>query len=182
MRETRRSILGTFSSERQCSDCFGSGNIPETKCKPCAGEGVLKQQEEIKLQIPAGIDNGEMIRMPGKGEAIRGGESGDLYIKIHVKAHNDFVRSGRDIRMDLNIKLSDALLGGSYTVPTLEKPIDLKIPQGITHGEVLRVPEKGIPREHGGRGDLLVKVKIDLPKNLSKNAKKLVEELKKEGI
>lgn len=182
VRETRRSILGTFSSTRECSSCTGVGKVPETPCKKCAGQGVVQQQEEIKLTIPAGISNGEMIRLPGKGEAIRGGEAGDLYIKIHVKPHEHFVRSGNDLRMNLNVKLTDALLGNTYTIPTLEKEIELKVPAGITHGEVLRVPKKGIPRENGTRGDLLVVVKIDLPNRLSRTAKKLVEELQKEGL
>lgn len=180
--ETRRSVLGTFTSARECKECNGTGKIPKTPCKKCKGKGVVQQQEEINLSIPAGIDNGEMIRLPGKGEAIPSGTAGDLYIKVHVRSHKDFVRSGKDIRMSLNVKLTDALLGSTYTVPTLEKPIELKIPSGITHGEVLRVRNKGIPREDGGRGDLLVAVHIDLPKKLSRSAKKIIEELKKEGI
>jgi len=182
IRETRRSILGTFTNTRECSDCSGAGKIPKNPCKKCKGEGVLKQQEEIKLKIPAGIDNGEMIRLPGRGEAVKGAQAGDLYIKIHVKPHKEFVRSGHDLRMSLNVKLSDALLGATYTIPTLESDIELKIPAGITHGEVLRVRGKGIPREQGTRGDLLVAIHIDLPKKLSRSAKKLVEDLKKEGL
>lgn len=182
VRETRRSVLGTFSSTRECGSCAGTGKVPEESCKRCSGEGVVQQQEEIQLTIPAGISNGEMIRLPGKGEAVRGGQAGDLYIKIHVKPHEHFVRSGNDLRMNLNIKLTDALLGSTYTIPTLEKDIELKIPAGIAHGEVLRVPKKGIPRENGSRGDLLVSVRIDLPNRLSRNAKKLVEELQKEGL
>ncbi|MAZ67678.1 molecular chaperone DnaJ [bacterium] len=182
IRETRRSMLGTFTSTRECSECHGIGKIPKTPCEGCKGQGVYRQQEEIKLSIPAGIDNGEMIRLPGRGEAVRGGESGDLYVKVHVRPHKDFIRSGKNLRLNLNVKLTDALLGGSYTIPTLEKSIELKIPAGITHGEVLRVPGKGIPREHGTRGDLLVTVRIDLPKKLSRNAQKLVEELRKEGV
>lgn len=182
VRETRRSVLGTFSSTRECNECHGIGKVPKNPCKKCKGQGVLHQQEEITLTIPAGIDNGEMIRLPGKGEAIQGGESGDLYIKIHVQPHKDFVRTGRDIRMNLNVKLSDALLGATYTIPTLENEIQLKVPTGVSHGEVLRVPKKGIPSERGGRGDLLVAVHIDFPKKLSRSVKKLVEELKKEGV
>lgn len=180
--ETRRSVLGTFSSARECKECHGTGKIPKTVCKECKGHGVMQRQEEIKLVIPVGIDNGEMIRLTGKGEAIRGGTAGDLYIKIHVRTHKEFVRTGRDIRMSLNVKLTDALLGSTYTIPTLENEIELKIPAGITHGEVLRIRGKGIPRDDSSRGDLLVAVHIDLPKKLSRSAKKLIEELKEEGI
>jgi len=182
IRETRRSILGTFTNARECADCHGTGKIPKTPCKKCRGEGVLQAQEEIKLTIPAGIDNGEMIRMPERGEALRGAQAGDLYIKVHVKPHKDFIRSGKDLRMSLNVKLSDALLGGTYTIPTLEKSIELKIPAGVSHGEVLRIKNKGIPVEGSAVGDLLVGIHIDLPKKLSRSAKKLVEELKKEGM
>lgn len=182
VRETRRSLLGTFTSERVCGVCTGTGKVPKDTCKTCAGEGVQKLQEEIALDIPAGIDNGEMIRLPGRGEAVKGGTAGDLYIKIHVRPHETFVRSGRDIKMDLNVKLTDALLGAHYTIPTLEKNIELKIPAGITHGETLRVPKKGIAKDNGTHGDLLVRITIDLPKSLSRNAKKLITELKNEGI
>ena len=182
--ETRRSLFGTFTSERSCSTCSGLGKVPKEKCTECTGEGVRKQQEEITLQIPSGIDNGEMIRLPGKGEAVKGGASGDLYVKIHVHPHDTFTRSGVDIKMNLNVKLTDAILGGAYTVPTLEEPMKLKIPAGINHGETLRAKGKGIARgsEGGTRGDLLVTVKIDLPKRLSRKAKKLVTELQDEGI
>ncbi len=182
VKETRRSMLGTFTSNRECSECSGTGKIPKVACKKCKGHGVLNQQDEINLSIPAGIDNGEMIRLPERGEAIKNGKAGDLYVKVHVRPHKDFVRSGSDLRMNLKIKMTDALLGATYSIPTLEKDIDLKIPTGVTHGEILRIAGKGVPKERTGRGDLLVTIKIDLPKKLSKSAKKLVEELKSEGI
>ncbi len=180
--ETRRSILGTFTSARPCGTCHGTGKVPKTPCKVCSGAGVLKRQEEITLAIPAGIDNGEMVRLPGKGEAIRNGTPGDLYIKIHVKPHAVFVRSGSDIRMHLDVKLTDALLGATYTIPTLEKDIELKVPAGVSHGEVLRIRGKGIQRADKSRGDLLVAIRIDLPKKLSRNARKLIEDLRAEGV
>ncbi|PCI28307.1 molecular chaperone DnaJ [Candidatus Kaiserbacteria bacterium] len=182
VKETRRSMLGTFTSNRECSDCNGTGKIPKVVCKKCKGHGVLNQQDEINLSIPAGIDNGEMIRLPERGEAIKNGKAGDLYVKVHVRPHKDFIRNGSDLRMNLKIKMTDALLGATYSIPTLEKEIDLKIPAGVTHGEILRIAGKGIPKERSGRGDLLVTIQINLPKKLSKSAKKLVEELKSEGI
>lgn len=182
IRETRRSLLGTISSERTCQVCHGSGKTPKHPCATCSGEGVVNQQEEIKLSIPAGIDNGEMIRMPHMGEALRGGTAGDLYIKVHVTPDTRFTRTGNDLRTSLSVKLTDALLGSTYTVPTLDGSIELTVPAGITHGEVLRVPSKGIPREGSTRGDMLVRVAIDLPKKLSRTQKKLVEELQKAGV
>jgi molecular chaperone DnaJ len=182
IRETRSSLLGTFTSMRTCPQCRGVGTIPEKVCASCKGQGVLKRQEEVTIHIPAGISAGEMIRLPEKGEAILGGNSGDLYIKIHVTPHEKFTRVGNDISMQLNIKLTDALLGATYTIPTLENDIELKVPAGVSHGEILRVRGKGVPNESGGRGDLLIKTAIDMPAKLSKKTKKLIEELREEGV
>jgi molecular chaperone DnaJ len=144
--------------------------------------GVVKKQQEVKIVIPAGIDNGEMIRLSGQGEAVPGGVSGDLYVKIHIRRDPTFVKDGNDIRMDLKVKLSDALLGGEYSVATLDGDIKVKIPAGVAHGEVLRVKGKGVPIEKNKRGDLLIRVGISLPGKLSGEAKRLVEALRKEGI
>jgi molecular chaperone DnaJ len=180
--ETKNSFLGAFSTVRTCTTCNGSGKVPTQKCKICHGAGILRKQEEIKIKIPAGIDNGEMIRLTGAGEAVAGGIPGDLYIKIHVKKHSTFRKEGANLVADLNIKLSTALLGGDYSLETLDGNISIKIPAGISHGEILRVRNKGIPVERNKRGDILVKINIQLPHKLSKTAAKLIEELKKEGI
>ena len=180
--EVRRSFMGSFSTVKECSTCFGKGEVPETPCKKCSGEGVIKKNEEISVKIPTGIQNGEMIRMTSKGEAVPGGIAGDLYIKIHVDKHPVFRREGNDLLMNLNVKLSDALLGAEYKVETLDGNITVKIPEGISFGETLRVKEKGIPAGVGRRGDLLVKVVINIPKKLSRATKKLIEELRREGM
>jgi len=181
IRETRKSFLGSFTSVRECPACHGKGQVPKEKCAECRGEGVKKKEEEIKFIIPAGINDGEMIRMPGRGEAVIGGTTGDLYIKIHVKPDAEFKRDGFNITKNLSIKLTDALLGAEYTVPTLDGDITLKVPMGISHGEVLRVKNKGVPNGKG-RGDLLVKIRIDFPQKLSRSAKALIEDLRKEGL
>lgn len=180
--ETKNSFLGQFTTVRTCNNCNGSGKVPTQKCKVCHGIGVLKKQEEIDIQIPAGIDNGEVIRLTGAGEAVAGGIPGDLYIKVHVKKHPLFHKEGANLVTDLNIKLTTALLGGEYSLETLDGTIVLKIPQGVNNGEILRVKGKGVPVERNRRGDILVKVHIQLPTKLSKSAAKLIEELKKEGI
>ncbi|HVS79845.1 MAG TPA: molecular chaperone DnaJ [Candidatus Paceibacterota bacterium] len=182
IREMRRSIFGSFATETTCDTCYGSGKMPKVKCKECGGLGVVKKQQEVKIVIPAGIDNGEMIRLSGQGEAVPGGVSGDLYVKIHIRRDPTFVKDGNDIRMDLKVKLSDALLGGEYSVATLDGDIKVKIPAGVAHGEVLRVKGKGVPIEKNKRGDLLIRVGISLPGKLSGEAKRLVEALRKEGI
>ena len=180
--ETRRSFLGTFATERVCEACHATGKVPKDRCKDCHGEGVRKQEEEITIMIPAGINDGEMIRLSGKGEAISGGSAGDLYVKVHVKPHSVLHKEGNDLIMSLNVKLTDALLGGSYSVDTLDGPLSVKIPAGISHGEILRVRDKGVPTDSGSRGDLLIRVHITLPSKLSKKAKKAVEELRAEGV
>lgn len=179
--ETKRSFIGTFSTVSTCSVCRGTGSIPEKKCNVCSGEGIVHGQKKINVRVPAGIENGEMIRISGEGEAISNGEPGDLYIKVHVKKHPKFSKEGADILTDLPVKLTDALLGATYTVETLEKPVEIKIPVGVSDGELLRVRNKGVPTQHG-RGDLLVKVNVTFPEKLSRKAKKLVEELKDEGV
>lgn len=182
LHEERRSFMGMFSSVRTCDQCNGRGQIPKEKCQDCRGMGIRRKEEEISVKIPAGIDNGEMIRLGGAGEAVAGGTPGDLYIKIHVRRHSIFKKEGNNLVMALNVKLSGALLGEEYNVSTLEGDIKVKIPQGITHGEILRIKGKGVPIEKGRRGDLLIRVNIDLPRKLSRNAERLIEELKKEGI
>ncbi len=180
--ETKRSFLGSFTSVRECTACHGSGRVPKEICKTCSGIGVLRKEEDVPINIPAGMDNGEMIRMTGMGEAVPGGISGDLYIKIHVKPHPKFKKEGANLVTDLNIKLSDALLGGSYTIPTLDGDIEVKIPESVAFGEILRIRGKGIPVERNKRGDLLIKLHIQLPNNLSRKAKRIIEDLKEEGI
>lgn len=181
IREVKRTFFGQFESAVVCSKCQGKGKIPKTKCSICHGHGVIKRESEIKVKIPAGIENGEMIRLSGGGEAVAGGENGDLYIKVYVKKHSVFRKEGENLFMDLKIKLSDALLGGQQVIKTLDGDISLKIPEGVVHGEVLRIRGKGVPTG-GRRGDILLKISIDIPKKLSKNAKKAIELLKEEGL
>jgi len=182
IRETRRSFIGTFTSMSECTKCHGRGTIPEKACKTCDGAGVLKKSEEIKVMIPAGIENGEMIRLSGRGEAISNGPAGDLYVKIHVEKDKVFTREGDNLKMDLNIKLTDALLGGHYKIKTLSGELDLKIPTGISAGELLRVKGEGVGAKGSKRGDLLIKVIIPTPTKISTKAKKLIEDLKQEGL
>ncbi len=181
--ETRKSFFGVFTSVVDCGTCHGRGQIPEEKCPICKGVGVEKREESVTIKIPAGISVGEMIRLSGAGEAVPGGISGDLYVKVHIASHPVFTREGNNIVMDLNIKLSDALLGGEYTISTIEgNTLSLKIPAGVSFGEILRVREKGVPIDVKRRGDLLVKLNIKMPGKLSKRVETIIEELKKEGI
>ncbi|MDP3726535.1 MAG: molecular chaperone DnaJ [bacterium] len=180
--ETKASFFGSFMSVKECSVCRGKGEVPKKTCTLCRGVGIIRKQEEIPIKIPPGIQDGEVIRLSGAGEAISGGISGDLYIRVHVGKHPVFKREGNNIVMNLDIKLTDALLGGEYSIETLDGVITLKVPSNISFGEMLRVRNKGVPTGIGKRGDMLVKLNIRLPKNLSKKASQLFDELKKEGI
>lgn len=180
--ETRNSFFGSFTSTRVCPKCAGRGEVPEEPCSVCRGEGVMKKEEEIRITVPAGAENGEMIRMPGRGEAVPGAPAGDLYVKIHVKADKTFTRDGANLITMLPIKLTDALLGGEYRIQGLDGEITISVPSGVTHGEIVRVRGKGVPTGRSGRGDLLVRIDIEFPKKLSRTARKLVENLREEGL
>ena len=182
MRETRNSFFGAFTSVRTCPRCRGRGEVPEHACEICRGEGIGKREEEIRVSVPAGVEDGEMIRMPGKGEATAGGSAGDLYIKLHVKPERNFTREGNNLVTVLPIKLTDALLGGEYRLRTLEGEEMLHVPAGVSHGETLRMRDKGVPYRRGARGDLLVRIDIEFPKKLSKLARDMIEKLRTEGL
>lgn len=181
IRENRQSIMGSFTTVRECSTCHGTGQIPKEKCSHCSGAGITRTQEEISIKVPAGIQNGEVIRMSGRGEAMQHGQPGDFYIKVHVEGHKTIKRDGNTLGSKLPIKMTDALLGAIYTVQTLDGGVEIKIPAGITHGELIRIKNKGVPYE-GGRGDFMVAISVETPKKLSRNARRLIEELKNEGI
>jgi len=182
VREIRRSILGNFESVKTCETCFGSGKIPSQKCSECRGSGIVKKNEEMTVKVPSGINNGETLRVYGHGEAIQGGEAGDLYIKLNVKSHPVYTRENSNLMMELKIKLTDAILGMTYNLKTLDnKNMEVKIPEGINNSEMLRVKGQGVPNGHS-RGDIIIKINIDMPKRLSRKSKEIIEELKKEGI
>jgi len=180
--EAKRTILGTISSSKICEECLGSGEIPKEKCDKCHGKGVLRKEEEISIAIPAGIRDGEMIRMTAMGEGVYKGTPGDLYIKINVAPHKLFRREGYDLVMDLDLKLSDALLGLKYKIETLDGEVEVEIPEGVSVNEILRVRGKGVPQKTGKRGDILIKLNIKMPHKLSKKAKEIIKELQKEGL
>lgn len=180
--ETQNSFFGTITMQSVCRYCRGSGKVPKEKCSTCRGEGVYKKQEEVEILVPAGIEGGEMIRLQGAGEAISGGTSGDLYVKVHVAPDPMFKKEGPNLVTDLNVKLSDALLGSNYKLATLDGEETVEIPAGLSHGEVVRIKGRGVPYARGKRGDLLVRVKIQLPSKLSRTAKGFIEKLREEGI
>lgn len=182
VRESRKSIFGMFTALTECSLCGGVGEIPENPCKVCKGAGVKIKQENLDIEIPAGIQNGEAIKLTGMGESVFGGTSGDLYIKIGVTPHPVFRREGSDLLMDLQLPISLMLLGGEEKIETLDGNILIKIPELSNSGDFLRVRGKGIVKNRSSRGDLLIRLFPKLPKKLSSQAKKILSDLKEEGL
>jgi molecular chaperone DnaJ len=182
--ETRRSFMGVFTTQRVCDTCHGRGQIPKKPCHTCHGKGVHDRQQEFTVRIPAGIEDGEMVRLSGMGEAVPNGVAGDMYVRTHVKHHPYIRKQGQDLISELKIKLTDAIAGASVPFKALEPDgeIEISIPEGTNTGDVLRIRGKGVPNERNKRGDLLVRIAVDMPKKLSKAAKKAIEELRNEGL
>ena len=138
--------------------------------------------EKMDIEIPAGMDTGEMLRVSGKGEPVKDGTPGDLYVRVHIKEHSTMKKIGENIVMKFPVKITESLLGGKREIETLDGKVTVKIPQGVTEGNLLRVRGKGISLRDGSRGDLLLQTRLEMPKKISKKVRKIVEELEKEGI
>ena len=160
---------GFISYRQVCPDCQGTGQKIENPCSDCRGEGRVMDSSSVKVRIPAGVSNGSKLRSAGKGEAGQmGGQSGDLYIIIHVKEHELFERHDNDLFCEVPIKFTLAALGGSISVPTLFGKGSLKIPVGTQSGTTFRLKEQGVPALRGGRkGDLLIRVQVEVPTKLN---------------
>lgn len=184
VRQTRRTILGTFTQVSTCPECGGEGKILEKKCRVCGGDGRVRESAPVRIRIPAGVENGETMALEGAGEAgSKGRTSGDLYVNIHIKPHKHFKRQNADLVYDAEISVSQAALGAKVEVPTIEGKAILSVPAGIESGKVIKMSGKGMPKLRGyGRGDELVKIKIKIPKGLTRRQKELLEELGKEGM
>ncbi len=185
IQQERRTIFGAFAQERACPKCNGQGKIIKNTCNKCNGEGRIQKQETIEVTIPAGVENGQLLKLSGKGEAAyREGEPGNLYIRIHVKNNTSFRREGKSLYLTKKIPYSLATLGGKTKFKTIiGKTISLKIPSGIKSGKILKVKRKGVPHLSGrSRGDLFVKIKVDIPDDLNKKQKEALKKLKKVGL
>lgn len=181
VRTVQRTILGSIATNQTCSKCHGKGKIPKTPCKKCRGDGVVTEARTIKVNVPSGINNGETLRLTGMGEAISGGQPGDLYVHISVTSHKTIARQGGDLVSNHSIKLTDALLGAEHSIETLDGEMKFTIPQGTKVGDTITLKNHGVP--HGSRrGNFVIRLVINLPEKLSKKSKELIEELKKEGI
>lgn len=170
---------GFFSVSRTCSYCRGIGKIIKDPCKDCNGEGRVARERSLELKIPAGVDSGARLRVQGEGEAgIGGGPAGDLYVVIAVQEHPLFERQGNNLYSNATISFTQAALGDEITVPTLDGKEKLKIPEGTQTGTVFRLKDHGMPALGGrGRGDLFVTVTVQTPTKLTREQRRLFEEL-----
>ncbi len=180
----KQTIFGSVQALTPCTHCKGNGKYIEKPCKECRGNGVAKAEERLDVTIPAGINNGETLRMKGQGEAgNNGGPYGDLYITIRVKSDKRFRREEYDIHVDLPIRFTQSALGDTVTIETLDGTLDVKIPPGTQSGTAFRFANLGVPYLHKkGRGEFFVTVTITTPSHLSRKQRELLEQLKKEQL
>jgi molecular chaperone DnaJ len=181
MRSSRRTAFGMFTQITTCNKCRGQGTVIDNPCPECKGKGIVQKTRDIELKIPSGIDDGSQLRLAGEGEAGSGG-TGDLYIVVHVGQHPKFQRRGQDLYTVEKISLPEAALGTKIEIKTLDGNIEkIKIPEGTQNGDIIKINKKGMPNlNRRGYGDLYIEIQIETPKKISKKAKLLLEELKKE--
>lgn len=185
--KVQRSIFGNVEQQFECEECEGSGKIPTKKCHTCHGAGIIKQKEQVTIHVPAGIESGESLRVSGRGEAAPGAHSqpGDLYVRIRIKPDLHFKKERSTVYMTHTIPLSIAVAGGDSKIHSFDQDFTLTIPAGVVNGEVLRAREKGgvldSSRSNSKRGDLMITIKVDMPKKINGDIKQAVELLKKAG-
>lgn len=180
----QNTILGAMQTTSTCPACEGEGKIINEKCVHCNGEGVELSEEVISLNIPAGVSDGMQLSLGGKGNAARrGGVNGDLIVLIEEVEHPDLLRDGNDLLYNTFVSFPEAVLGDSVEIPTLEGKVKVKIEPGTQPGKILRLKGKGLPDLNGyGKGDLLVKVNVWIPKNLSREDRDVMENLKERSF
>ena len=180
----QRTLFGTFMTRTTCSDCNGNGKSYDTKCQECRGSGKIKVNKTIEVKIPAGVNTGNQLRIPGKGEnGNNGGPNGDLYIEFNVKSHPIFQRDGNDVYLELPITITQAVLGTKKDIPVLKGKVKLTIPAGTKTGDKQRLKDKGIEDVNSYRkGDMYVIFKVLIPKKITKDQKKLFEQLDKTDL
>lgn len=175
---SRRTFLGTFQSVAPCDRCGATGSVVEPACPTCAGQGRVQVQEDVTLEVPAGIQDGQRISVPDRGEAgFRGAASGDLVVQVRIRPHEFLHREGDDLHARADVPMTVAALGGQIEVPGLTGPVTVKIPAHAQNGDTVVTREAGMPRARGGTGDLVVHVNIVVPKKLSKEQRALLEQL-----
>ncbi|EDM48350.1 molecular chaperone DnaJ [Marinobacter algicola] len=172
---------GFFTVQQACPTCRGEGKIIKNPCKSCHGAGRVQEEKTLSVKVPPGVDTGDRIRLSGEGEmGVQGGPPGDLYVQVAVREHSIFTRDGRNLYCEVPISIVDASLGGELEVPTLDGRVKLKIPPETQTGKLFRLRNKGVSPVRGGpAGDLLCRVMVETPVNLTKRQKELLEEFQK---
>ncbi|MBP3472245.1 MAG: molecular chaperone DnaJ [Paraprevotella sp.] len=180
---TQQSIFGMMQTQSPCPTCGGEGTIIKNKCKECHGEGVVDGEEIIEIKIPAGVADGMIVNVPGKGHAARrGGVPGDIQVYIEEEPHKELLREDNNLIYNLLLDVPTAALGGSVEIPTIDSKVRIKIEPGTQPGKVVRLRGKGLPAVQGygyGTGDLIVNISVYIPETLSKEEKKALEEMQK---
>lgn len=174
-----RASQGFFMIERSCTSCNGSGQIVVNPCKSCGGQGRVKKPKKLSINVPAGVEDGNRIRLSGQGEAgLRGGRTGDLYIFVSIKPHKFFQRDGSDLYCNVPVSMATAALGGQIDIPTIDgSKLSVSIPEGSQNNKHLRLRGKGMPiLRQRNFGDLHLQISVETPVNLSKKQKQLLEE------
>jgi molecular chaperone DnaJ len=180
VKKTQRTPFGLFQQTGPCPYCHGKGELPQDSCSDCSGEGLVRKKKKIEIAIPAGVENGMRLRVSGEGEVgSNNGPSGDLYVAVHVKEHKFFERRGDDLYITVPISYTQAVLGDEIEIPTIMGKASLKIPSGTDSETLFRMKEKGIKHlHHHENGDQYVKVKIEVPKKVTKKIKDTLKQLK----
>ncbi len=176
--KTQNTPFGRFMTTSTCGTCHGNGQIIDSPCTNCHGSGTVQRRRKLEVKIPPGVDTGSRLRVTGEGEAgEKGGPPGDLYVQIYVKPHSIFTRHENDIVMEAKISFTQAALGDEIIVPTLDGKAKMKIPPGTQNGEIFRLRGKGFPSLHiSGKGDELVRIKVEVPTKLNDRQKQLLRE------
>lgn len=179
IRVQQNTVFGAMMSTRACDACGGTGKSIEQPCDTCRGSGRVSNVLKVSVNIPAGIDDGQTIRLGGKGEAgYNGGPNGDLLVTVRVKNHKQFIREGFDLYLNLSIPITTAVLGGEVKVPTLNGEVKYNVPAGTQSGTTFRLRDQGIQKlQQNGRGDMYVNVTVEIPKRLTEEQRRLFEEL-----
>ncbi len=179
VREVRQTILGTIAQERLCGQCHGDGQIPSQPCQDCSGQGRSRHSASLDVEVPAGINEGQMIRIRGQGDAgRRGGEAGDLLIAIEIAPSEKFVRDGIHVKTRLELDYPQLVLGDTVDLAGLNTTLEIEIPAGSAPGKVIRLRGEGIPQLNSSRrGDLYVEIGLSTPKRVSSEERELLEKL-----
>jgi len=180
----QNTFFGNFQSMAQCPDCEGRGEVVEKICGYCAGKGYLIGKDKIEVKVPAGIDDGQSLRLSGRGEpGLKGAPAGDLFIKVRVQKSSKFIREGQTIKSTIRLKYSQLIQGDKIDVETVDGLVKLKIPAFTASGKVFILKSKGVPTLNSrGRGNHLVTVKLSVPDSLTKEQKELIAQLGKRGL